>query len=55
LGHFAVHIHLVGVGQEETGRGTPWSIQGGFERSRWQQNFARRCAVRERFTLLFEP
>jgi hypothetical protein len=32
------------VSCEKTGQGTPSLIQGGFERSHWQQNPARRCA-----------
>jgi hypothetical protein len=40
--------------KEETGQGTPSLIRGGFERSSWQQKPARCCAVRERFTLLFD-
>jgi hypothetical protein len=34
-----------------TGRGSPSLIEGGFERSLGQQNSARCCAARERFTL----
>jgi hypothetical protein len=45
---------FVGVISEKTGQGSPSSIQGGFERSLWQQNSARCCAARERFTLLFD-
>jgi hypothetical protein len=37
---------------EKPGRGTPLSIQGGFEHSQWQQNSARCCAGRERLTLV---
>jgi len=48
------HVPFDGVISEKTGQGSPSSIQGGFERSHWQQNFARCCAVRERFTLLFD-
>ena len=39
---------------EETGQGSPSLIPGGFELSQWQQNSARCCAVRERFTLLID-
>jgi hypothetical protein len=43
-----------GVGQKKAGQGSPSLIRGGFKRSHGQQNSARCCAVRERFTLLFD-
>jgi hypothetical protein len=46
-----VSVERVVSVKEETGQGSPSLIQGGFERSFWQQNPARCCAARERFTL----
>jgi hypothetical protein len=48
------HVPLDGVISEKTGQGSPSLIRGGIERSLWQQNSTRCCAVRERFTLLFD-
>ena len=48
-----VDDRLGGV-REKTEWGTPLLIEGGFERSPWQQNPTRRCAARERFTLLMD-
>jgi hypothetical protein len=48
-----VTVSVVSV-RGETGQGTPSLIRGGFERSSWQQNPARRCAAGERFKLLID-